>query len=762
MNRLSDATSPYLLQHAGNPVDWWPWSPEAFAQARERDVPVLLSVGYAACHWCHVMAHESFEDPGTARLLNENLVAIKVDREERPDVDAVYMAATQAMTGQGGWPMTVFMTPDGEPFYCGTYFPRETFQRLVLGVTKAWREDRDGVSGQAGRIAATLAEHAAPLHGKGPAADLAALSDEAVATLAADYDDQHGGFGRAPKFPPSMVLEFLLRYSEQPGAGRGREGTEPAGAGQGEGGGDGGQPAGTGQSREDGGAGGRALAMAAGTAHAMARGGMYDQLGGGFARYSVDASWVVPHFEKMLYDNALLARVYAHLWRRTGDPLARRVARETCAWMIRELRTSEGGFASALDADSEGEEGLFYTWTPAELVAELGDEDGSYAAETFGVTRGGTFEHGRSVLQLRTDPVGTAHFAAVKEALLAARERRVRPGRDDKVVASWNGLAIAALAECGLLLAEPGFITAASDAAALLTRVHLHDQRLARTSREGVAGPSAGVLEDYACVAEGLLTLSGVTGQAGWVTIAGQLLDTALSRFSDGGGAFYDTADDGEVLIYRPADPVDGPTPSGTFATAGALLAYGALTGSARHREAALGALGALAPIASRYPRAAGAGLTVAQAVLAGPTEIAVVGPAGDPRTAALHTTAMLAAPPGAVIALGDGAVAGARPEPEDGTVSGVRPGPGDGAGGDGAGGADFGRSADGTPAATGDAAGATGPEPADVVPLLAGRGLVAGAPAAYICRDFTCRTPVTDPIELRAALAYPAQAPPG
>jgi len=696
MNRLSEATSPYLLQHAGNPVDWWPWSDGAFAEARARDVPVLLSVGYAACHWCHVMAHESFEDPDTATLLNENVVAVKVDREERPDVDAVYMAATQAMTGQGGWPMTVFMTPEGEPFFCGTYYPRDYFRRLVLGVAKAWREDRDGVIGQAGRIAATLAERAAPLRGQAPAAGLAALCDQAVATLAADYDTRRGGFGGAPKFPPSMVLEFLLRHSERPGAG-----PDDDAAGR-----------------------GGALAMVAGTAHAMARGGMYDQLGGGFARYSVDADWVVPHFEKMLYDNALLARVYAHMWRRTGDPLARRVARETCAWMIRELRTPEGGFASALDADSEGEEGLFYTWTPAELTAELGPAEGRYAAETFGVTAAGSFEHGRSVLQLRADPAEPGRFAAVRDILFAARERRIRPGRDDKVVAAWDGLAIAALAECGLLLAEPGFTAAAGDAAALLARVHLRGERLARTSRAGVAGPSAGVLEDYACVAEGLLALSGVTGQAGWVTTAGQLLETALARFSDGAGTFYDTADDGEALIYRPADPLDGPTPSGMFAMAGALLGYGALTGSARHREAALAALGVLGPIAPQYPRAAGAGLAVAEAVVAGPSEIAVVGPPGDPRTAALHTTALLAAPPGAVIALG-GVAAAAQ------------------AGG-------------------GDAAGAAGREAAEAVPLLAGRGLVAGAPAAYVCRDFTCRMPVTDPVELRAALDYPAPAPVG
>jgi uncharacterized protein len=715
-NQLRDATSPYLLQHAGNPVDWWPWSDEAFEQARARDVPVLLSVGYAACHWCHVMAHESFEDPATAAMINESFVAVKVDREERPDVDAVYMTATQAMTGQGGWPMTVFMTPGREPFYCGTYFPRDYFQRLLAGVAQAWRENRDAVSQQAGQVAAALAERAGPWRAEA-AGDLAALCDDAVSRLRRDYDSERGGFGGAPKFPPSMVCEFLLRHSERAAA--------PGG--------------------------GTALAMVEGIAAAMARGGMYDQLGGGFARYSVDARWVVPHFEKMLYDNALLARVYAHLWRRTGDPLARRVARETCGWMLAELRTPEGGFASALDADSEGEEGRFYTWTPAELSAVLGPGDAAYAAEVFGVTEAGTFEHGRSVLQRRADPADSERFSRVRDTLARARAQRVRPGRDDKVVTAWNGLAIAALAECGLLLDEPGFTSAARAAAALLESVHLRDSRLARTSRAGAAGSSAGVLEDYACLADGLLALSGVTGEAGWAHVAGGLLDTALARFGDGRGGFYDTADDGEPLVYRPADPADGPTPSGTFAAAGALLSYAALTGSARHREAAVAALGVLGPIASRYPRAAGAGLAVAEALLAGPAEIAVVGPPGDQRTAALHRTALLAAPPGAVLALGDGSAAGGGPAgggpadggPADGGPAGGGPADGGGMGGGAADGGD-----------PGDRGGG--------LPLLAGRGLVAGSPAAYVCRNFTCRTPVTDPMELRAALAYPGSEPPG
>jgi uncharacterized protein len=684
-DRLRNATSPYLLQHAGNPVDWWPWSDAAFAEAREREVPVLLSVGYSACHWCHVMAHESFEDDRTAALMNEHLVSIKVDREERPDVDAVYMTATQAMTGQGGWPMTVLMTPEREPFFCGTYFPREQFQRLVLAAANAWRQDRGSVIGQAHRIASALAEQmsAGPASGGTDGGEpagtpdvamLSKLSEVAVSGLESIYDGSRGGFGGAPKFPPSMVLEFLLRHYERT---RGESGT-------------------------------RALRMATQTLDAMARGGMYDQLGGGFARYSVDAGWVVPHFEKMLYDNALLARVYAHWWRLTGSALARRIAADTCAWMISELSTSEGGFAAALDADSDGEEGKFYAWTPAQLRDVLGPDDGVYAASAFGVTDQGTFEHGTSVLQLRDDPEDAGRFARICAALLAARDQRVRPARDDKVVAAWNGLAIAALAETGLLLERPEFTEAARGAAGLIARIHLAGGRLARTSRDGIPGASAGVLDDYACVAEGFLALSGVTGEARWVALAGQLLRTALERFGDPSGGFYDTADDGESLIYRPADPADGPSPSGTFAVAGALLSYSALTGSAEHRAAVAGALRPLPAVASRYPRAGGWGLAVAEAMISGPAEIAIVGPPGDDRTGALQRTALLAAPPGAVLAVGSG----------------------DGADGEGA-------------------------EAADAIPLLAGRGLVGGAPAAYVCRNFTCRLPVTDPEQLRAELGF-------
>ena len=691
VNRLKDATSPYLLQHADNPVDWWQWSDEAFEQARRRDVPVLLSVGYSACHWCHVMAHESFEDPATAALMNEHVVAIKVDREERPDVDAVYMTATQAMTGQGGWPMTVFMTADREPFYCGTYFPREPFQRLIRGVAQAWRDDRDGVAGQARKIAAALAERADAGSRAFRDAGEARIGDPGLGLPAA-------GTARDPAGPRAELATDVRRGGGQPGRGLRRRGRRirrraevPALDGAG-------IPAPA--SRQDGRASAaRALAMAEQTMAAMARGGMYDQLGGGFARYSVDAAWVVPHFEKMLYDNALLARVYAHLWRRTSSPLARRVAEETCDWMVRELRTPEGGLASALDADSEGEEGKFYAWTAAELAGVLGPDDGQFAAEAFGVTTAGTFERGLSVLQLRADPADGDRLARVRAALLAARERRVRPARDDKVVAAWNGLAIAALAETGLLLGRADLIAAAAAAAELIATVHVSDSRLARTSRDGVPGDSAGLLEDYACVAEGLLALSGVSGEARWVELAGRLLGTALDRFTDGEGGFFDTADDGEALLYRPADPADNATPSGAFAAAGALLSYSALTGSAAHREAAVAALGPLPAIAERYPRAAGSGLAVAEALLAGPAEIAIIGPPGDQRTAGLLAAALRAAPPGAVLAVGDG---------------------------------------------TGDAG----------IPLLAGRGLVNGAPAAYVCRGFTCQAPVTDPAELQVTLS--------
>ncbi|MBA2770008.1 MAG: thioredoxin domain-containing protein, partial [Sporichthyaceae bacterium] len=510
-NRLAQATSPYLLQHQDNPVEWWEWGEDAFAEARRRDVPVLVSIGYAACHWCHVMAHESFEDDATATAMNTDFVNVKVDREERPDVDAVYMEATQALTGHGGWPMTVFTTPEGQPFFCGTYFPptegrgMPSFRQVLTSVAQTWRDRRDDVVEAGQRIVGGLAERAAL-----PVGDTAPTEDQlaaAVRNLARSFDTRHAGFGGAPKFPPSMVLELLLRH-------HGRTGDVEA------------------------------LRMAEATCSAMARGGIYDQLGGGFARYSVDAAWVVPHFEKMLYDNALLVRVYAHLWRATGSELARRVALETADWMVRELRTSEGGFASALDADTEGVEGSTYVWTPEQLAEVLGPDDARWAGELLTVTPAGTFEHSASTLQMLHDPDDSQRWTRVRDALLSARDRRAQPARDDKVVAAWNGLTVAALADTGALLQRADLIDAAVAAADLLERVHLVDGRLHRVSRSGVVGRPAGVLEDYAEVAEGLLALYAVSGDSRRLLVAGQLLEVVLTRFADGRGGFFDTADD--------------------------------------------------------------------------------------------------------------------------------------------------------------------------------------------------------------------------
>ncbi|MEU9612564.1 thioredoxin domain-containing protein [Streptomyces sp. NPDC048209] len=672
VNRLADAMSPYLLQHADNPVDWWQWSPEAFEEARRRNVPVLLSVGYASCHWCHVMAHESFEDPSVADYLNAHFVPVKVDREERPDVDAVYMEAVQAATGQGGWPMTVFLTAEAEPFYFGTYFPPESrhgmpsFQQVLEGVAAAWTDRREEVAEVAGRIVRDLA-------GRSLAAAEGGLPGEpelaqALLRLTRDYDERHGGFGGAPKFPPSMVIEFLLRHHARTGA----EG---------------------------------ALQMAADSCAAMARGGIYDQLGGGFARYSVDREWVVPHFEKMLYDNALLCRVYAHLWRATGSDLARRVALETADFMVRELRTAEGGFASALDADSEDAqgrhvEGAFYVWTPAQLREVLGEDDAAFAAEYFGVTEEGTFEEGSSVLRLvptgEAEPADDERIAGVRARLLAARELRPRPERDDKVVAAWNGLAIAALAETGAYFDRPDLVERATEAADLLVRVHMGDvARLCRTSKDGRAGDNSGVLEDYGDVAEGFLALASVTGEGAWLEFAGFLLDIVLQHFTGEKGQLFDTADDAEQLIRRPQDPTDNATPAGWTAAAGALLSYAAHTDSEAHRAAAEGALGVVGALGPKAPRFIGWGLAVAEALLDGPREVAVAGPvAGE-----LHRTALLGRAPGAVVAVGEGSDAGSE------------------------------------------------------FPLLVDRPLAGGAPTAYVCRHFVCDAPTTDAGELAAKL---------
>jgi len=655
VNRLANATSPYLLQHRDNPVDWWQWEPEAFESARERDVPVLLSIGYAACHWCHVMAHESFEDAEVARVLNAGFVPIKVDREERPDIDAVYMAATTATTGHGGWPMTVLLTPDGDPFYCGTYFPRSHFLSLLGAASDAWRTQREQVLGSSAHVAEAIRAATAPA-----AADAVTSStlDSSVATLGRGYDHVNGGFGTAPKFPPSMVLAFLLRH-------HGRT-ADPV-----------------------------ALGLATGTCEVMARGGMYDQLAGGFSRYAVDAAWVVPHFEKMLYDNAQLARVYLHWWKAGGSELARRTACETADFILRDLGTADGGFASALDADTEGVEGLTYAWTPEQLTEVLGDEDGAAAASLLSVTEVGTFEHGASTLQLRHDPVDPQWWSDVRARLLVSRATRSQPGRDDKVVTSWNGLAIAALADLGATTGERRYVEAAQRCATFLLDVHLVGGRLRRSSRNGVVGAAAAVADDHGNLAEGLLVLHQATGQARWLVAAGELLDVALERFRTPEGGFHDTADDAEALFARPHSASDNAEPSGQSSLAGALLSYGALTGSARHLQAASEAVDAGGSVAGRDPRFAGWTLAVAEAREAGPLQVAVVGtgPAADD----LSRVARDSLSPGLVLVAG---------EPD-----------------------------------------------APGIPLLAGRPLVGGKPAAYVCRGFVCERPLTAVDELSDAL---------
>ena len=655
-NRLAAATSPYLLQHRDNPVDWQEWGPEAFAEARRRNVPVLLSVGYAACHWCHVMAHESFEDDEVAATLNAHFVSVKVDREERPDIDAVYMSAVTATTGHGGWPMTVFLTPEGDPFYAGTYFPRDHFLQVLAALDEAWRTREDEVRQSGRHIATALSDALAP---PAPAAVDTGALDGAVTALATQFDSRAGGFGRAPRFPPSMVLEFLLRHHARSGDDLSRR-------------------------------------MADRTLEAMARSGMYDQLVGGFARYSVDAAWVVPHFEKMLYDNALLLRAYTSWWRESRSPLARRIVDEVAGFLLRDLSTDAGGFASSLDADADGVEGLTYAWTRAQLDAVLGEPDAARAAQLFVVTETGTFEHGASTLQLPVDPDDPAWFASVRRRLLDSRATRPQPGRDDKVVTSWNGLAIAALAGAGALLARTEWVEAAERCADHLLTVHEVDGRLRRASRDGVVGHAEAVADDYGNLAEGLLALHQATGDPRWLRAAESLLQRAVELFGADDGGFHDTAHDGERLYLRPRSAADNAEPAGQSALAGALVTLGALTGDAavieRGRRATEAGLG----LAARDPRFGGWSLAVAEAVAAGPVQVAVVG--DGPGADDLLAAASRSTSPGAVV------VAGA-------------------------------------------------PD-ADGIPLLADRPLVRGGPAAYVCHGFVCDLPVTTVADLETALA--------
>lgn len=660
-NRLAESTSPYLRQHADNPVHWQEWTPQALAEAAERDVPILLSVGYAACHWCHVMAHGSFEDAQVAEVLNDGFVCVKVDREERPDIDAIYMNATIALTGRGGWPMTCFLTPDGRPFYCGTYYPKDAFLNLLSAITDTWRNRRDEVEDASDRIAAELRSMAAGLPGNGPPVD-AMLCDGAVAAVLRDEDTEHGGFGGAPKFPPSAMMETLLRHYERTAA----------------------RPA---------------LDAVARVGTAMVRGGIYDQLAGGFARYSVDNAWVVPHFEKMLYDNALLLRAYAHWARRTGDPLAIRVTSETARFLLDEL--SDGGmFVSSLDADADGREGSTYVWTVEQLTDVLGDDDGHWAADVFGVTAGGTFESGTSVLQLPADPDDLQRLGSVRQRLLTARRSRPQPGRDDKVVTAWNGMAITALTEAGVALGDRSLISAAQDCTAALIDLHLVAGRLRRASLGGQVGDSVAILEDYGALATGLLSVYQLDGDQRWRDTAVGLLDTALARFADPTqpGRWFDTADDAEALVLRPGDPLDGATPSGAALITEALLTAAHLVDadrSERYRQAAVDALAAHSALLARASRSVGHWLAVAEAYIRGPLQIAVACQNAD---SALLADARRLAPGGTIV------VGGAPGSSE----------------------------------------------------LLIGRDRVDGADAAYVCRGPVCDMPVGSAAELAVALEVP------
>jgi uncharacterized protein YyaL (SSP411 family) len=582
-NRLAHETSPYLLQHKDNPVDWYPWGDEALGRAREENKPVLVSIGYSACHWCHVMERESFEDADTAAAMNESFVCIKVDREERPDVDAIYMDAVQAMTGHGGWPLNAFLTPDGVPFYAGTYFPPEprhglpSWRNVLDAIANAWQTQQDDIITSSQGIVTRLRASAAL---EAPDAELApALLDDVVTKLRRSYDGEHGGWGAAPKFPSASTIEYLLRRGERQ--------------------------------------------MPLHTLRRMAAGGIYDQIGGGFSRYSVDARWVVPHFEKMLYDNALLARVYLHAFQLSGEPLFERVTRETLDWALRELRQPEGGFGSALDADSEGVEGKFYVWRLDEVRAALGSELAAVAIEHFGMTEEGNFEGANIPVRATSDP---ERIAEIKATLLAAREQRVRPGLDDKRLTAWNALMISALADAGVALDEPSYRDAAVATAEFVLRDLRADGRLLRTYNQGRAHLNA-YLEDHAFLLEALLTLYEATFDPRWFVEARGLADTILDRFADvERGGFFLTANDHERLIARPKGLEDTPIPSGNSSAVFGLLRLARLTGEARYEDAALGYIRLVQTIAGEYPTAFGHLLQAFDFVLADVREVALVG----------------------------------------------------------------------------------------------------------------------------------------
>jgi uncharacterized protein YyaL (SSP411 family) len=608
-NHLATETSPYLLQHAHNPVDWWPWGEPALDRARSERRPILLSIGYAACHWCHVMERESFEDETVAALMNASFVCIKVDREERPDLDAIYMQATQAMTGHGGWPMTVFLTPEGEPFYAGTYFPPDdrhgmpSFTRVLRSVSDAWTNRQDSVVRTTASMRELYAASAERTRTTGALDD--ALLSRAMSSLMQRYEPRYGGFDGAPKFPPTMALDFSLR-----------------------------QWARTGEAQ--------ALEMVVHTFRQMARGGLYDQVGGGFARYSVDAQWLVPHFEKMLYDNALLVRLGAHLWQATHDPEVRRVTEDTLGWLTREMTSAEGGFYASLDADSEGHEGRYYVWDSAELETLLG-EDASLLSAYWGVTSAGNFE-GRNILFVPDDPATVARAQGVTEPelrtaieraqrlLYDARERRSRPARDEKILASWNGLMLRGVAEAARAFNDAGLRDVAVRNGEFLFRELVRDGRVFRSFTGGVAKID-GFLEDYAAVALGAVSLYQLTFERIWLDRARALADAIVARFWDDSiHAFFDTAADGEQLVTRPRDVTDNAVPSGSSLAAELLLILGDLFSDGGFTARASYVLETVAEPMARYPTAFGHALGAADLAVRGAIEIALAGNPADHR----------------------------------------------------------------------------------------------------------------------------------
>ncbi|HHX43814.1 MAG TPA: thioredoxin domain-containing protein [Chloroflexi bacterium] len=667
-NRLKHEASPYLLQHAENPVDWYPWGEEALARARAEDKPIFLSIGYSSCHWCHVMARESFDDMRVAAFLNAHFISIKVDREERPDIDRVYMSALQALTGSGGWPLSVFLTPDGKPFYGGTYFPANarygmpSFMEVLRTIQRAWRERRQELEAGGTQLVETLRKHMAPgrlaecLGRRGDSDE--ALLQEAGNTLVEGVDRLHGGWGNGPKFPHPMTLEFLMRRFLVSGD-------------------------------HD------LLVSVRTTLDAMARGGIYDQLGGGFHRYAVDDHWVVPHFEKMLYDNALLARVYLHAWQMTDEPLYRLIVEETLDYVLREMMAPEGGFYATQDADAAGQEGGYYLWTAFEVDALL-DEDAPLFSAVYRVSEQGNFE-GKNILTLEGDLEQRQALEGARQLLLEARRRRPQPAVDKKVLASWNGLMIAALAEAGKALMRPDYLLAADDAATfVLEAMRGEDGRLKHAWKEGVAWVE-GYLEDYTHMAEGLLALYETTFEARWYTAARALMDIVLERFAASTG-FYDTSADHETLFVRPRELEDNAVPSGNAMAALVLARLATLAQEPRYEAVARESVATVRPLMAEYPLGFSQWLIALDYLAAPPVEIAIAGEPDAEDTRTLLDVGAGGYAPHRVLAVG-------------------------------------------------------GSHSAEV-PLLAGKEPVDHAAAAYVCSGATCHPPVTEPDRLRELIS--------